>query len=150
MVSPITPTTPPPDASSLASGDYTSTNILNNIFSKLLSMVSTLQNVAASQANRLTFMAQWQQEYTDAMAQMHTFTEGDGSFLSGNSDGRTSMNNFNSTELQAMGNRQSVVSNNAKALQSNVNQSNDAVNSQSSLGTSILQELSTLLGNIFK
>ena len=48
-----------------------------------------------------------------------------------------------------MQSRQALVGDDAKALQSNVNQSNDAVTQQSNLGTAILQELSTLLSEIF-
>ena len=114
-------------------------------------MITSLQNVAAAQAQRLTILSKWQSAYSDAMAQMHTFSQGDGSFLtaSSQSDNRSSVNQYNSNLLQTMQSRQALVGDDAKALQSNVNQSNDAVTQQSNLGTAILQELSTLLSEIF-
>lgn len=155
MTSPVTPAAPA-DPTSLAVGNYTSTVILNRIFNLILTMITSLQNVAAAQANRLTFMGQWQSAYTDAMSQIHTFIK-DGNpnqaFTDGSSASATrrdDLNRLNSNFIQTMQNRQSVVSDDAKALQSNVNQSNDAVNQQSNLGTAILQELSTLLSAIFR
>lgn len=152
MSTPITPVAPS-DPTNLASANYSSTVILNRIFSLLLTMITALQNVAAAQANLLTFESQWQSVYTDVMSQIHSFTQGDGKAFSGNDSAsavhRDDMNRLNSNFIQTLQNRQSVVSDDAKALQSNVNQSNDAVNQQSTLGTAIIQELSTLLGTIF-
>lgn len=154
MSTPIPPDPPvwPPDPTSLAPGNYTSTVILNRIFKLILEMISSLQDVAAAQADRLRFMSEWQKSYTDAMSQIKTFAFFDGTaFASSGSGGiRDDLNRVNSTYLQTLQNRQSGVSDDAKALQSNVNQSNDAVNQQSNLGTAILSQLSTLLGAIFK
>lgn len=153
MTTPVTPT-PPPDSSSISSSNFTSTIILNRIFDLILNMITSLQDVAAAQAHRLTFMSQWQSAYTDAMSQIHTFVKGDGKAFSANDSAsavsRDDMNRLNSNFIQTLQNRQSIVSDDAKALQSNVNQSNDAVNQQSNLGTAILQELGTLLSTIFK
>lgn len=155
MSLPIVTPPPPPDPTSLASANYTSTIILNRIFKLLLNMISSLQKVAAAQATRLKFMSSWQASYTDAMAQIHTFIKGDtthafGGTDSGSATTRDDLNRLNSSFTQTLQNRQSVVSDDAKALQSNVNQSNDAVNQQSNLATAILQELGTLLQTIFK
>lgn len=150
MTSPVLPPSPP-DPTNLATGDYTSSVILNRIFELLLTMISSLQNVAAAQANLLNFQTSWQSAYTNLMAQVHVFTQGAGGAFSKSSQSATrdDMNNLNSTFIQTLQNRQSVISDNSKALQSNVSQSNDAVNQQSNLGTAILQELSTLLSAIF-
>lgn len=148
MSTPTPPVGPTPDASSIATSNFSETAILNRIFDLILRMVSTLQNLAASQANRLTFMSQWQASYTDAMSQVKTFVTGDPTFP--HATDRDDANRLNSGFIQTLQNRQSVVSDNAKTLQSNVNQSNDAVNQQSNLGTAILQELGTLLGTIYK
>jgi len=156
MPTPVTPVTPPPpvDNTNLASADFTSTVILNRIFDLILTMITSLQNAAAAQANRLTFMSQWQSAYTDAMSQIHTFAQGDGLAFSSNDSSnavhRNDMNQLNSNYIQTLQNRQSVVSDDAKALQSNVDQSNDAVNQQSNLGTAIIQELGTLLSTIYQ
>ncbi|HEV8052437.1 MAG TPA: hypothetical protein VGP47_08080 [Parachlamydiaceae bacterium] len=158
MSSPVTPTTPaaPVDPTDLRHGNYTSSIILNRIFALILNMITSLQNATASQANNLTFMTHWQAAYTDAMSQVHTFIKnpGSGQLFSADSSSaassRNDLNNLNSNFLQTLQNRQTTVSDNAKAIQSNINQSNDAVNQQSNLGTAILQELSTLLATIFK
>jgi hypothetical protein len=97
-------------------------------------------------------LTQWQKAYTDALAQVHTFISGSvdiGGTSSGDVTARNDLNKLNSSLIQTMQNRQSVVSDDAKALQSNVNQSNDAVNQQSNLGTAIIQELGTLLSSIY-
>lgn len=141
----------PVDPSQLSQGQFSSTVILNNIFSMILSMVGTLQNAAASQASRLKFMATWQQQYTELAAAVPTLVQGEGPFGSTNQDTvRGEINSLAANITATIQNRQSVVSDNAKALQSNVNQSNDAVNQQSNLATAIIQELSTLLAAIFK
>lgn len=143
---------PPGDPTELQYGNYTRSGILNDIFNQILQMTTSLQQVAAAQANRLNILTQWQKAYTDLMAQVPTFSEAGGAFKgSGTSVSKTrdDLNRLNAAFTQTLQNRQSVVSDDAKALQSSVNQSNDAVNQQSNLGTAILQELSTLLGTIF-
>lgn len=146
------PFVPHTDATELTSGRFTQTGILNNIFELVLNMTTIMQSAAAAQAGRLTFMAKWQKAYTDVMSQVPTFTQG-GTYFGGADPNtttlRNSLNNSLSNLTQKLQNRQSVVSDDAKALQSNVNQTNDAVNAQSNLGTSIIQELSTLVGAIF-
>jgi hypothetical protein len=150
----VIPPSPPESTSSIGSSNFVSTVILNNIFDLLLKMISSLQNVAAAQANRLTFQSQWQSAYTNLMAQVPVFVAGNSGPFSGsdtaNVNARNDLNNLNSTFTQTLQNRQSIVSDNSKALQSNINQSNDAVNQQSNLGTAIIQELGTLLSAIFR
>ena len=149
MSGPITPVYSP-GTSSISSADFGSVLILNKIFNLILSMISILQSVGASQASRLSLYSTWQKEYTDATAQIPTLVSGEYPFSSISSDKRGDLNRVNSNAIATLQNRQSVVSDDAKALQSNVNQSNDAVNQQSNLGTAILQELNTLIGAIFK
>lgn len=143
----------PVDPSSLAPANYSSTIILNNIFKLILKMTTSLQNAAAAQADRLSFYTQWQKAYTAALAQVHTFIKGNADTVGGGGStfatARDDLNRLNATLTQTMQNRQSVVSDDAKALQSNVNQSNDAVNQQSNLGTAVIQELGTLLSSIY-
>lgn len=155
MTSPVLPPAPA-DPTSLASGDYTSAIILNRIFALLSNMITPLQNAAAAQADRLNFDSQWQKAYTDVMSQVPTFQESSGPFAPGSANNTTAqnqlsnLNTLNSNYIQDLQNRQSLVSDDAKALQSDVNQSNDAVNSQTSLGTAILQELGTLIQGMFQ
>jgi transposase-like protein len=146
-------TNAPVDPTSLSAGDYTSTEILNTIFSDIVNTLSVLQNAAAAQANRLNFLSNWQQAYTNLMGQVHTFIENNGDYIQGSSssdiNARNALNQLNSNLIQTLQNRQSVISDASKALQSVVNQSNDAVDQQSNLGTSIIQEQSSLLSTLY-
>jgi hypothetical protein len=148
------PPEPPVDPTSLAAGKYSSTNVINRVFKIILEMVNALQNVAAVQAQRLTFMSSWQKAYTDALAQIHTFAKDNGDRFSFDTTDyattRDDLNRLNAQFTSTLQNRQSVVSDDAKALQSNVNQSNDAVNQHLNLANTILDELRSLLGSIFK
>lgn len=146
--------TPPADPTSLSPGKYTATSIFDFVFRIVLKMVNSLQNIAAVQAQRLTFMSTWQKAYTDAMAQIHTFAKDNGdSFSADTTDAATArddLNRLNATYTTTLQNRQSVVSDDAKALQSNVNQSNDSVNQHLNLANSLLDQLKTLLGSIYR
>lgn len=142
----------------LDSADFDKTLILNDIYSLVSSMMTTLQRVTAAQANRLFTLTQWQNAYTDAISQLHVFLQSDGSPLSatgifGDNDAkaavRSQLNDYlNSNFRQNMQSYQSAVGDDAKALQSNLNQSNDAVSQQSNMATAIIQTLSTILSAI--
>jgi len=130
------------------------TIILDDIFQLLIQLITSVQNCAAAQANRLTFLTQWQQAYTDLQNQVPTFTEGDGTSIGGGSDrdanARNEANKIGSTyttQLQAWTN---IVSDTAKSMQSSINQSNDAVNQQSDMATTFIQDLQTVINAIFK
>lgn len=149
--------------------DPKSTLILDEVLRSLISMIGTIQTVAAAQADSLNFLSRWQQAYTNKLNQMHTFALGDGSSIGtfvgstpsnpvGN-DGwnrdsaaamRKDLNQVNTNYITKLQSNQQAISDNAKSLQSNVNQSNDAANQQGSLADSVLQELSTILSSIFR
>jgi hypothetical protein len=141
--------------SSLSSSNFDKTLILNTIYSLVASMMNTMQSVTAAQANRLFTLTQWQNAYTDAISQLHVFLQSDGSPLSdtgvftdadAKSAVRTELNDYlNSNFRQNMQAYQSAVGDDAKALQSNLNQSNDAVSQQANMATAIIQELTTIL-----
>lgn len=159
------------DATGIHPGLYGRPLVLDRIFKLLVAMIDVLQKTAAAQANRLNFLSQWQKSYTDEMNQIHAFVSqnGDGSAMRtstihlSHSDGgrnvddssaegtnaRTEMNTLNTNFTQQMqGNRQ-VIADDAKALQTSVNQTNDAVQAQTDMATSILQQLSTILTSIY-
>ncbi|CCB85462.1 putative uncharacterized protein [Parachlamydia acanthamoebae UV-7] len=129
--------------------------ILDRIFALLIEMIDTLQKVASSQADRLSFLTQWQKAYTDSMNQVPTFIQGGGvsavnqSTTSGR-NARDDLNNLNSNLTETMRSNRSVISDDSKSLQTNVNQSNDAVTQQSDLTTSLIQEFSTILAAIYR
>lgn len=150
MVSPIVPQADPVDTTSLAPGKYTRTIILNRVFDLILKMLATMQSTASAQADRLTFLTKWQKGYTDVMNQVKVFAASDPNTATFSDSDRGDLNRINQGYTETLRNKRSLISDDAKALQSNVNQSNDAVNQQSTMGTSILQELATILGAIFR
>lgn len=135
---------------------FSKTLLINRIFNLLVDMVDALTKVAAAQANYLNFLTQWQKAYTDDLNQIHSFAanNGDSTAVAGStsqaSDVRTSMNQLNSTFTTELQNLRSVVSDTAKSAQTNVSQTADAVNAQSSLATSFLSQLDTLTQTIFR
>lgn len=158
MTTPVT-TEPPFDPVDLRPARFTHTIILNDIFGLILDMTTSLQRVAATQADRAKLYSSWQKAYTDKMALIHPFIADNGDYIDGSTDNdsdsvqrtkRDELNRINSAFTQNLQNQQSVVSDEAKALQSNISQSNDAVSQQTNLGTAILQQLSGLLGSIYR
>lgn len=156
--------------------DRDSTVILDTVLLSLINMIGTIQSVAAAQANTLNFLSQWQQSYTSKLNQLHTFAQGDGTVLgtftsalvqilpggatgvadsnnSWNQDGaqavRNSLNSVNQSYLSKLTADQNTIADNAKSLQSNVNQSSDEASQEASIADSILQEMSTIVSSIF-
>jgi hypothetical protein len=141
-----------------------SVTILNDIFYLIVSMIGSIQNVAASQANRLSLYTSWQKGYTDLLNQVHVFTATSKDLLSDTRfeglDGagltdvqkrrQDEQTNFNAGMIQQITAFKDTVSEDAKALQSRVNQSSDAFNEQANTATAILQEMSTILSAIFR
>ncbi len=146
-----------PDSSVYSSNQvcFCKTLILDRVFDLLVKMIGVLQNAAVAQSNRVNFLSEWQKSYTDAMDQVHSFATRNGDAYDNpdddsDADLMSSLNRSNSIYTTTMQNRRSVVSDDAKSLQTTVNQTSDAVNNQSSLATSFLQELSTLLSTVFR
>lgn len=161
-------------------GSGRKTSILDNIFLLIVQMIGTLQNVAAAQSQRLTFLSQWQNAYVSLQNQIHSFYKGNGDYIdgSGNKDQdaifskdwfpkgadsagcgdlrrsnnvRDALNNtINANLTQVIQNNRGQVSDTSKAMQSSVNATSDAVNQQSNMASTIIQQLQTLLNAIFK
>lgn len=132
------------------------TIILNQIYALIAAMIQSTQEVAAVQASRLTLLTQWQQAYSNSLAEIPTFTRidvnagGSGASQSDWDTARGSLNSVtNATFRNLLQTDQGIVGDAAKGLQSNINQSNDAVSQQASMATSIIQELQSILGVIF-
>lgn len=155
-------------------------NILNNIFLLIVQMIGTLQNVAAAQSQRLTFLSTWTNAYVQLQNQLHSFYKGNGDYVDGGgmkndntiispdfyqkgadsagcgsltqaNNVRDALNNtINANLSQVIQNNRGQVSDTSKAMQSTVNTTSDAVNQQSNMATTILQQLDSLLSAIFK
>jgi len=155
-------------------------NILNSIFLLIVQMIGTLQNVAAAQSQRLTFLSTWTNAYVSLQNQLHSFYKGNGDYVDGGgalnnntiispdfyqkgadsagcgsltqaNNVRDALNNtINANLSQVIQNNRGQVSDTSKAMQSTVNATSDAVNQQSNMATTILQQLDSLLSAIFK
>lgn len=154
--------------SSLASIGSSKTQILDVIYAMVGSVLSSLQNVAASQAGRLNIFSQWQTAYTSLIKQVHTFLQGEpgvriaidakdslGNDVAGGvKDANTTRailnDKYNSAIQNLLSSQQASIGDDAKALQSNINSSTDAVSQQTNLSSAIIQELTSLLHAIFK
>lgn len=124
------------------------TRVMNRIFSLLVLMIESLQKVAAAQSDRLLVYSKWQKAYTDLQNSIKFVTENDTRFhsdLSGQSSKRLDFNNASTAYTEMIKARKQTIGDDAKNLQTQVNQSTDAVNQQGSMATSILQELSSIL-----
>jgi hypothetical protein len=138
------------DPTSLHPGKYLLTLTLTRILKLLTKTISSMQSVAVQQASRLTFLTEWQKAYTARMNGVHTFSQ-----LNGDSFGidaidkdrstdRQSLNQTNSTYIEADRSNNNIVADTAKALQTNINQTQDAVNQQSNMCTSLIQQLNSI------
>ncbi|MBA3237900.1 MAG: hypothetical protein H0T62_06060 [Parachlamydiaceae bacterium] len=137
------------DRTSLHPGKYLLTLTLNRILTLLTKTIESLQSVAVQQANRLTFLTEWQKAYTARMNGVHTFSQLNGdAYVDGTdkdrSTDRQSLNQTNSTYIEADRSNNNIIADTAKALQTNINQTQDAVNQQSNMLTSLLQQLNSI------
>lgn len=128
---------------------------IDKIFKLLVALIGSLQKTAAAQSNRFAFLTQWQKAYTDSMDQIHAFTAKNGDAFDDPTDTdqknmRDNLNQVNSTYTEQLRSRRSVVSDDAKSLQTSINQSSDAVSQQTQMATSLLQQLSTILATIYR
>lgn len=138
------------DPTTLHAGKYLLTSTINRVIMLLVKAINSMQSVAVQQANRLTFLTQWQKAYTSQMNSVHTFTQLNGdAYVAGtdstSSTDRQSLNQTNSTYVQSMQSNNNIISDTAKSLQTNINQTQDAVNQQSNMVTSLLSQMQTII-----
>lgn len=139
--------------------DPTGPNVLIRILHLLISMIDTVQQVATAQANRLGVLTSWQKNYTDLMGEVRSFVkmgpegpdddqhDGDHTLTE---DNRKSLNDANNIYTPTLQSRRQVISDDAKALQSAINLSQDTVQNEASTVSSFLQQLSSILGAIYR
>lgn len=156
----ISKTVPSVTSTILSTTPQNDSRILNEIFSLLVGMIGALQNVAAAQSNRLALYTSWQKGYNSILSQIHVFTASSQDLLSDNNFGLPGstlakrrndvQGTFNASLTQTVTSYKDVVTDDAKALQSNINRSSDAFNEQANTATAILQQISTILSAIFR
>ena len=143
------------DNTSLSAGKFLMTLTLVSVMKLLVDMIKTMQLVAVAQASRLNILTQRQQGYTNQMNSVHSFIRDNGdAYVSGTDDSLTSrrqdLNSVNSTYTEQMRSNNNLVADTAKGIQTNVNSTQDAVNQQSNMATSIIQQMNSILSAIYK
>lgn len=143
------------DPTSLHPGKYLLGLQLNRVMNLLIEMVATLQKVAVQQSQKLSFFSQMQNANTAHMNTIHTWVLNDSAptFISGsgNDDANTNrqaLNQANTSYISAIKANNDLISNTAKQIQTNVNQTQDAVSQQSNMLTSLIQQLRSINSSI--
>lgn len=120
--------------------------ILWQVFALITSMVQSIQKVTAISAQRLGYLTNLQQAYTNLINSIPTFLNGQPF----SSDDTGPINAKNQAFAQNLRSYSDLVGSASKSLQSNVSALNDATNTQANLITSIIQQMSTLISAIAK
>jgi len=145
----------PLNNSSLSGNSSEKVAIINRLILLIISMIQTLQSVGISQANRLKFTTSFQQAYVALQTQVPTFVRGSPGAIGGASSDASQVRNdlnasFNAIMIDNLRSLRGLQEDRAKQQQSDLNQTNDAVNQQTDMATTFLQELSTLLSTIMR
>jgi hypothetical protein len=142
------------DSSSLHPGKYLLGLVLNRVYKLLSKMVESLQEAAVAQSDRLEILVDWQQAYNEKKSSIHSFVtnNGDPDYISGTdhelATKREDLNNpAYAEQMRASSN---IISDDAKAMQTVINQTQDAVNRASNMATSLVQQFSTILSSIYR
>jgi hypothetical protein len=129
--------------------------VIDRILRLLIQIIDVLQRISAAQSQRLSFLTTWQQAYTDMITQVPQFAQGDGTPLGTSSSSAKAFRNKDvnphmQSVLEKVRARRSAVQDEAKQTQTTINQSQDASNQQTQMATSLIQQLSTILSQIFR
>lgn len=143
---------PTPDLTTLAGMHAEKARVLNRIYNVIQGLIVSVQDVAKAQASRLLVLNRWQQAYTDLSSKIPIFTKGNPVpeatlGFTARGDLNSTINAVFRTDVQT---NQSSVSTDAKALQANINQSNDAVTQQTNFASSLMQTINSLLTTLFQ
>lgn len=131
------------------------TLVFNRILALLIKLIGTIQTSAIAQANLLKFHTQFQNVYTGLQSQVPVFLKGDANALGADSTNASQLRNelnssFNPQLVDNLRALRGISEDNAKQTQTRLNQSNDAVNQQTDMVSSFIQQLSTLLTTILR
>lgn len=156
----LTKQTNPTSTLNLGTGSE-KTAIIFQLLALVSQMINTLQNVSTAQVQRLTFYANWQKSYSTLISKVPIITYSDLSTRVKSSSSNTGgsndavvqavqqIGNINQTYTQQAQGFQQSVSDESKSQQNAVDQTKEALNSQSSLTTTLLQNMTSILQAIF-
>lgn len=134
--------------------DSDSTRIIFELLALVKDMVGTLEDLSSAQVERLKFYSNWQQSYTDLIAKIPVLTVSKlGAKIKGTDEQKSNamqqVGQYNDAWTQKLRSFRDNVASEAKSHQTAVDQTKDAINAQSSLATTLLQDLRTILQSLF-
>lgn len=149
LVENSTPSIPPTLKATPSQGD--ATMILYRILQQLIDIIGVLQSVAISQAEQLQFLSRWQKACTELLNEVPVFTQNSSIFGGTKEDAsllRDDMNRLNATFSEQIRAERSQHSDDSKALQANLNSTNDAITQMGNLLSAMIQQMSTIASAI--
>jgi hypothetical protein len=143
------------DFTSLNPGGYLQGLTMDNVYRLLSKMIASLQNAAVVQSKRLQILTDWQNAYNSKLASVHSFTQNNGDALvSGSatnlSTDRQDLNNANTAYTQQMTAGNNIVSDDAKGMQTVINNTQSNVNNASNMATQLIQQFATILQSLYQ
>lgn len=130
--------------------------IINRIYALIAAMIQIIQKTTASQADQLKVLSVLQGEMTNLISKAPILTStgggelGDGDTETNNSTLRDELNQVITAWTDTIRAQRDFIKSQAQTQQTNVNNSNDAVNQQASMATALIQQQSTILSAIYR
>lgn len=130
--------------------------IINRIYALIAEMIEIVQKTTAAQADQLKVLSVLQGEMTNMISKAPILTSssdgelGDSDTDDNQSTLRDELNSVITAWTDTIRAQRDFVKSQAQTQQTNVNNSNDAVNQQASMATALIQQQSTLLSAIYR
>lgn len=130
--------------------------IINRIYALIAEMIEVIQKTTAAQADQLKVLSVLQGEMTNMISKAPILTSssdgelGDSDTDDNQSTLRDELNSVITAWTDTIRAQRDFIKSQAQTQQTNVNNSNDAVNQQASMATALIQQQSTLLSAIYR
>lgn len=141
-------------------------DIILRVIRLIITMIDILNIITATQSKKVQVLADMQGKYNDMINVVDQIMEKkgtDGGFIDfihnqistqptgkNATQRRVDMNALGASWLEVVKNKRSLIQDDSKKVTTAVNQSNDVSNQQTSMSSSLLQQLSTILAAIFR
>jgi hypothetical protein len=143
--------TTPAGFSLIANTNSSKVKVMITVLIQLVNMLDSLQQTGIQQSNLLNFYTNWQTAYTESANNVPILTgaETSGPFANQSSEAQ-SYDGFAEAVSQNLRDTRDLIGDNAKTEESNINNTNQAEQQAASLGTSILQQLNTIMQSLLQ
>lgn len=144
----------PNTANLIAGTDSAKVKVMINVLIELVAMMNSLQSTGIQQSKMLNFYTSWQTSFTESANNVPIYTADSGNSSNnpyfGNATNASAGDQIFTGFAQNLRDERDLVQSQGQQGQSGVNATNQAVQQQASLGTSILTQLSTIMQSLFK